>query len=263
VNKNGGVLLTTRFHAIVDGTNGDTFLQPVDAMLGHTHILARGQVVRASDTTPGAKGHDITLEITVDRGRIEDILNISANSEKPFMTGNLTLQNHFHLPPNPEGQQLSVWERLALDGEFHLSKARFNNEKMQGRIEQLSLRGQGKPDEVKSTDPTSVLSEMQGHFQLSEGFLHLPDLQYRVPGAELVAHGTYGLRDGSLAFAGDAKLNASLSEVVGGWKGFLLKPADRYLRKNGAGTDVPIHVSGTRKEPKFGVDFDRLGKNTQ
>jgi len=35
---------------------------------------------------------------------------------------------------------------------------------------------------------------------------------------------------------------------------------DHYLKKNGAGTDVPIHIQGTRKEPKFGVDFDRLGK---
>jgi len=48
---------------------------------------------------------------------------------------------------------------------------------------------------------------------------------------------------------------------VGGWKGLLLKPMDRYLKKNGAGTDVPIHIQGTRKEPKFGVDFNRLGKN--
>ena len=37
---------------------------------------------------------------------------------------------------------------------------------------------------------------------------------------------------------------------------------DKYLHKNGAGTDVPIHITGTRKEPKFGVDFGRLGKNT-
>jgi len=68
------------------------------------------------------------------------------------------------------------------------------------------------------------------------------------------------LKAGSLDFDGDAKLDASLSKIVGGWKGFLLKPADRLLSKNGAGTDVPVHVNGTRKDPKFGVDFDRLGR---
>jgi hypothetical protein len=259
VDKNAGVLLTTHFHAIVDGTNGDTYLQPVDGMLGHTHILARGQVVRASDMVAGAQGHDIHLQVTVDRGRIEDILDISANTEAPFMTGNLTLNTNFHLPPGKE----SIWDKLQLDGQFHLSQARFNNDKMQGRIEQLSLRGQGKPKEVKSTDPTDILSDMQGHFQLGGGNLQLPDLDYHVPGAEIVAHGTYGLKAGSLAFDGDAKLDAKISKIVGGWKGFLLKPADRYLSKNGAGTDVPIHVTGTRKEPKFGVDFDRLGKNAK
>jgi hypothetical protein len=256
VDKGSGVLLTTHFHAIVDGTNGDTYLQPVDAMLGHTHILAKGQVVRASDLVAGAQGHDITLQVNVDRGRIEDILNMSANSETPFMTGNLTLNTSFHLPPGKE----SVWDKLQLDGRFHLSESHFNSDKMQGRIEQLSLRGQGKPKEVKTTDPDSILSEVEGHFKLGGGNLQLPDLDYQVPGAEIVAHGTYGLKEGSLAFEGDARLDASISHVVGGWKGFLLKPADRYLRKNGAGTDVPIHVNGTRKEPRFGVDFDRLGK---
>jgi hypothetical protein len=124
----------------------------------------------------------------------------------------------------------------------------------------LSLRGQGKPKEVKTSDPNDTLSEMQGHFQLGGGTLQLPDLDYRVPGAEIVAHGSYGLKEGSLNFEGDAKLEASISEIVGGWKGLLLKPADRFLRKNGAGTDVPIRVSGTRSDPKFGVEFDRLGK---
>jgi len=256
VDSNSGVMLRTKFHAIVDGTNGDTYLQPVDAVLGHTHILARGQVVRASDLTPGAKGHDITLDVTIDHGRIEDVLNISANTDAPFLTGNLTLKTAFHLPPGKD----PVMEKLQLKGQFHLSEVRFSNSKIQGGIRQLSLRGQGKTEDLKTTDPETVLSEMQGHFELGDGNLQLPDMSYRVPGAEILTHGNYGMQAGTLAFVGDAKLDASLSQVVGGWKGFLLKPADHYLRKNGAGTDVPIHVDGTRKEPKFGVDFDRIGK---
>ena len=256
VHRGTGVLLTTHFKAVVDGTNGNTYLQPVDAMLGHTHIVARGQVVRADDVIPGAKGHDIVLDVTVDRGRIEDILQIAADAEKPFVVGKLTLKTKFHLPPGKE----SIWDKLLLDGQFHLSDARFSSEDMQGKITQLSMRGQGRAKDVKTTDPSSVMSEMQGHFKLGGGELQLPDLDYKVPGAEIVAHGKYALEGEVLDFVGDAKLEASLSQVVGGWKGFLLKPADKYLKKNGAGTDVPIHVQGTRKEPKFGVDFGRLGK---
>jgi len=263
VHKAGGVALSTHFHAIVDGTNGNTQLQPVDAMLGHTHFIARGQVLRAQDAPnaiAGQHGHDITLDVSMDRGRIDDILAIAADAERPFMSGNLTLHTTFHLPPNPLDRQLAVFERLQLDGEFHLSQARFNNATMQGKIEDLSMRGQGKPDEIKTTDPSTILSEVQGHFRLSAGSLQLPDLVYQVPGAKILAHGAYGLQGGTLSFEGDAKLDAEISDVVGGWKGILLKPMDHYLKKNGAGTDVPIHIQGTRQQPKFGVDFDRLGK---
>lgn len=260
VNNTKGVMLTTDYQATIDGTNGNTYLHPVDATLGHTHIIAKGQVVRASDLQLDAKGHDITLDVTIDHGRIEDILNISADpsgdSAQPFLTGNLALKTAFHLPPGPS----PVIEKLQLKGQFHLDQVQFSSDKMQGRIAQLSLRGQGKPDEVKNTDPDSIASEMQGNFQLGGGKLDLPDLSYRVPGAEIRAHGSYGMKEGALNFEGDARLDATVSQAVGGWKGFLLKPADRFLKKNGAGTDVPIRVNGTRKDPKFGVDFDRIGK---
>jgi len=74
--------------------------------------------------------------------------------------------------------------------------------------------------------------------------------------------GTYGVEDGALDFAGTAQLLATVSELVGGWKGLLLKPADRFFKKNGAGTEVPIRVSGTRQDPKFGVDLGRMKRTS-
>ena len=69
MSRGSGVPLTTRFHCIVDGTNGDTWLEPVDGMLGHTHILARGKVVLAEDANGKKHGHDIVLTVAIDRGR--------------------------------------------------------------------------------------------------------------------------------------------------------------------------------------------------
>jgi hypothetical protein len=86
----------------------------------------------------------------------------------------------------------------------------------------------------------------------------LPDLKYTVPGAEIDLNGTYGVNGGLLNFTGTAKTQAKVSEMVGGWKGALLKPADRFFEKDGAGTEVPIHVEGTREQPKFGVDLGRM-----
>lgn len=50
-------------------------------------------------------------------------------------------------------------------------------------------------------------------------------------------------------------MNATVSQMMTGWKSILLKPIDPFFRKNGAGTEVPIRVTGTESEPHFGLDF--------
>ena len=57
-------------------------------------------------------------------------------------------------------------------------------------------------------------------------------------------------------------MQATVSKMIGGWKGLLAKPIDRYFRKDGAGTEVPIHIAGTRESPQFGVDFGRMKKTS-
>ncbi len=250
--------LTTHFHARVDGTNGDTWLEPVDATLGHSHFTATGQIVRAmaeeADGAPHSIGHDIDLKVDVDKGRIEDFLRLASHSETMLMTGDVRAKTTLHIPPGPA----PVHERLKLDGWFSLDKALFTSEKMQRRIAELSLRGQGRPDDLKTADPASILSEMQGGFQMEGGVITLPALDFTVPGAKIELKGTYALEGSALAFDGSAKLEATLSKMVGGWKGLLLSPADRYFKKDGVGTEVPIHVGGTREAPKFEIEFEKI-----
>jgi hypothetical protein len=252
--------LNTRFHAKVDGTNGDTWLEPVDATLGRSHFTAQGQIVRVMAAEAGARahsgGHDIALTVNVDHAPIEDFLRLASPSGRtaPLLTGAVTMKAQLHIPPGAA----PVHERMRLNGQFMLSQARFTSPKIQDRIEELSLRGQGRPKDVKTTDAGSIDSTMQGDFQIASGTITLPDLIYSVPGAKIELKGTYGLEGGALNFTGTAKMEATVSQMVGGWAGALLKPADRFFRKNGAGTEVPIHIEGTREEPKFGIDFDRM-----
>jgi len=164
------------------------------------------------------------------------------------------VKTKLHIPPGP----VPVHERLRLDGWFALDKALFTSEKIQGRIVELSLRAQGRPGERKTADPASVVSHMEGSYRLGGGVITLPSLSYTVPGAAIQLSGTYGLEGGALNFAGAAKMEASVSKMVGGWKGLLLKPADRLMKKDGAGTEVPIQITGTREKPKFTIEFDRL-----
>jgi hypothetical protein len=271
--------LHTKFHAKVDGTDGDTWLDPVDATLGGSHFTARGQVVRlkngdalaqkpeataargdlpAEKDSPFHGGHDIDLVVNVDRGRIEDFLQLASHDGKTMLTGAVTVKTTLHISPGPE----QVVERLKLNGAFKLDDALFTSTKVQGDIRQLSLRGQGRPQDVKTTDAASIDSTMEGSFRMGSGVITLADLKYAVPGALIQMKGTYGVEGGALDFGGTARLQATVSEMVGGWKGLLLKPADRFFKKDGAGTEVPIRVAGTREDPKFGVDFGRMKRTS-
>lgn len=252
--------LHTKFHAIVDGTNGDTYLQPVDAQLLHSHILAVGDVVRAPQG-----GHNITLDVTVNPARIEDMLQLGVKTEPPIMNGALKLKTKFLLPPGKE----SVSQKLHLKGTFQISNATFSNDKVQAKVDELSLRSQAKAKEAKQIDeqnPDSIESQMQGTFELGGSKLSFSSLQYDVPGADIGLQGIYSLDGNQFDFHGTARLKAKVSQLMTGWKSLVLKPVDPFFSKNGAGTEVPIKITGTRSEPKFGLDFhhkDEQENNTQ
>ncbi|MGH9615590.1 MAG: hypothetical protein ACRD28_02530 [Acidobacteriaceae bacterium] len=250
------VHLTTEFHAIVNGTNGNTYLQPVKAHFLHTDITATGDVVR----DPKHSGHDIDLDVSVDKGRIEDLLLLGVKTDPPVMSGNVQLKTKFHLPPGKE----PVTRKLQLKGHFAIENVLFSNDKIQKKMDQLSLRSQGKPGEAKKMDDqkgvllpgqSDVHANMHGVFSLANGKLHLPQLVCNVPGAEIQLAGVYTLDGKQFDFTGHARMQASLSGIVGGWKGMLLKPFDRYFSKDGAGTEIPIKITGTKGDPHFGLNY--------
>jgi len=244
--------LNTHFHALVDGTNGDTWLQPVDATLGRSHFTTQGEVLRV----PGS-GHQITLSVNVDRGRIEDFLRLASHTGNAMLSGDVKATANVDLEPGAE----KVEERIRIKGQFTLDDAVFASANVQQKIGELSLRGQGKPEDLKSAAADEVRSSMQSDFTMATGVVSLPDLVYTVPGAEIDLAGTYAVVDSKLAFHGNAKLQATVSEIVGGWKGLLLKPADRLFKKDGAGTEVSIQVDGTREGPQFTVGAFGLKKS--
>jgi hypothetical protein len=253
---NHSVPLHTKFHAIVDGTNGDTHLDPVDAELLHSHIVARGDVI----AVPG-KGHNITLDVTVQPGHLEDILALASTAEPPVMSGNLVLHTRFNIPPGKE----SVTQKMRLKGNFDITNVHFTDPKVQDKIDQLSLRGQGEPDKAKQESAhainVNIASDMKGNFALGDRRITITGLHYNVPGAAIAMNGTYTLNSSQVDFHGTARLHAKLSQMVTGWKSLLLKPVDPFFRKNGAGTEVPIEITGTRNNLHFGLDFFRKDKD--
>ena len=242
---NQPVPLKTRFHAIVDGTNGDTFLEQVEARLMETVILAKGAVVRAEDV----KGRKTTLDVKIENGRIEDVLKLAVKSKTTPMTGRMRLDTSFLLPAGDR----DVIEKLQLDGTFRLDRARFTSVNVQKQINELSRRGRGDLD----NEPSSVVSNLSGRFALRNGTLRLSRLTFGVPGAVVQLAGTFDLQQEMLDFKGDVLLDASLAEMTTGFKSLVARMAQPLFRRKGGGSKLPIRVEGPLAKPKFGLDVKR------
>jgi hypothetical protein len=241
------VPLHTDFHAIVDGTSGDVYLQPVNARILTTWLVANGSAVRTEDP----RGHHVELDVAIEKGKIEDLLKLAIRTDPPIMTGIVRLKTKFELPPG----EPDVANRLKLAGNFQVSGAHFTNDKIQGRVDALSMRSQGKPKLAQDNVPDNAHSELQGTFQLSHGLISFSQLEFRVPGTRVDLTGTYSLDGNEFDFHGNARMDAKLSQMVTGWKSILLKPVDPFFSKNGAGTEIPVKITGTKSEPQFGIDF--------
>src|SRR6185437_6622888 len=97
---------------------------------------------------------------------------------------------------------------------------------------------------------------MQGKFVMGEGKLHFSNLLYTLPGGKVQLSGVYSLDGKEFDFTGTVQTEAKLSQMVATrWKSWLLKPVDPFFSKNGAGTEVPIKITGTKGAPKFGLNF--------
>jgi hypothetical protein len=100
-----------------------------------------------------------------------------------------------------------------------------------------------------------VLAQVSGTFHLNAGVLSFSKLQFTVPGTEVDMTGRYSLDGNEFDFHGKARLQAKLSHMTTGWKSILLKPVDPFFSKHGAGTELPVKITGTKSEPHFGLDF--------
>jgi hypothetical protein len=236
------VPLHTEFSATVNGTDGDTYLHPVRATLGQSLIVAEGSVVRV----PEKQGHIIKLNVSAPNARIQDILALAMNSDKPFMTGPATIKAKLLLPP---GKQ-KVLEKMILDGQVGVEDAQWGSPEIRDKLASLSRRAEGQPE---NEDAGSSVSDLHGDFHLAKAVALFRKLSFSVPGAQLNLQGSYDIGESKLDFNGHLRLQAKLSQTVTGKKSFFLKAVDPFFNKEGAGTVLPITITGTRQAPVLGV----------
>ena len=240
------VPLSTRFHAIVDGTNGNTWLRPVRGRLDRSSIHATGGIVEDE----GGDGRTIELDVVMNDARIEDVLRLAMKSATPFMTGGLKLKTSLVLPPGDR----DATEKLRLNGSFQLASAQFTKGNLQEKVNELSQKARGAGDTDEPSD--RVVSDFTGVFVMQNGVIQFSDLTFAVPGAKVDLAGNYTVRSEELDFRGTVRLEAKLSELTTGVKSFLLKLLDPLMRREDI-TVIPVTVKGTAEKPDFGLDIKR------
>jgi len=237
------VPLTTHFEAVIDGTNGNTVLKHIDATLGQSRLVVSGAVIGR----PGIDGRTITFDATIPNGRLDDVLRLAVKGKTPPLTGDIEVKTKILLTPGDR----DIIDKLQLDGTFRVMAARFTSLDIQSKLEDLSKRGRGKPEEEVGPSP---VSNMAGPFTLKNTVMTLPQLTFGVPGATIRLSGRYDLRQETLDFLGTVRLQATVSQTMTGMKRFLLKPIDPLFTRDGAGTVLPIRIGGTREDPAFKLD---------
>jgi hypothetical protein len=256
--------LKTKFEAVVDGTTGDTYLNDVKARLGDgiygssgaagSDMNAKGKIVNIK-----GKGHIIDIDVDVPNGRVQDFLELGVKTQPVLVTGAVSMKVGLHIPPG----KVSVSQKMELKGGFNMRRIHFTNDKVQDKVDMLSLRAQGDPKLAKP-GAEDVSSQIKGQFLMTGGKFRFDDLAYTLPGAKVDLDGVYSLDGNEFDFHGKVRTEAKLSQMVASrWKSWLLKPVDPFFKgKDGqGGAEIPVKITGTKSEPKFGLDLKQRGKS--
>jgi uncharacterized protein involved in outer membrane biogenesis len=237
--------LHTDYDATVDGTNGNVVLKNILAKLRNSTLHVKGEVV---DMEKQVKGKTIKLDAASNDARIEDLLWLAVKSDQPVMTGSASLKAQIEIAE----ADTDILQRLTIHGQFGVGDAEFTSQTVQGKIDTLSKKAQGKPN---ATDLGTAVSELKGKFDVDKGLITFSALSFSVEGASVQLAGTYQMTSGEMNFHGKLLMDAKLSQTTTGVKSFFLKAVDPFFKGKHGGTSLPIKITGTKDHPSFGLDL--------
>lgn len=250
VVKSGGHKfdLKTQFQAYVDATNGDTFLNRVEAKFGRTIVTVEGNI-----THPHGNGGRVTqLRLISREGRVEDLLRPFITASRSPMVGPVSLDAHARYESGDD----PFLDKLHMAGEFFISQGAFTHPDTQLDVDKLSAGAQGK----NKDNPEDVVSNLKGQTDMQHAVANFSDLDFRIPGAHAKLHGTYNLENYGVNLHGKMHVETQISKTSSGVKAFFLKMMDPVFKKKKKGEVVPVHILGTYEKPQFGLDITNNDK---
>ena len=235
------VHVTGDFRALVNGANGDVALEEVHASFGKTKVKSTGTV-----EGEGEKTGDLKLDGT--DGRIQDVLMLFIQAPVSPLTGNVAFNASAKVPATLHG----FVRKVIFTSDFTIDNGHLTSADVQHKMDNLSREAQG---EKQTDDPATAISNLVGHVELRDGVANFTDLKFRVPGALAHLHGTYDVTSEKIDMHGLLLMRADLPHATSGFKSFLLKPINVFLRKNHrGGARIPVTITGTYDKPIIKTD---------
>ena len=233
---------------MVNGENGDTFLQKVAATFWKTTVWSDGSVAGKV----GQPGKTASVELAAKDGRIQDILLLFGRSERAPMSGIVSFNARLSIPP----ARRPFLEKVELEGDFGIDAGSFAKSDTQQGVNSLS---EGSLYVTKSDLLETLVPYCQAGLESQEFCLWVvaaplteedathalkravPDLDRYVADhtIEIVAARDWYLHDGTF----------DLTRVISGWNEKLARASDRGY------TGVRVTGDTARLEKKDWKDF--------
>ena len=241
------VRVHSRYHAVVNGMNGDVALKRVEASFLQTVVTANGDIA----SKPGTKGKSTSLDLAVREGRIQDVLRLFVKEPQPPLSGPANIRAHVTLPPRIQ----PFLQQVRLTGDFDVASGRFSKPDTQVKVDQLSERASTEKKKDNAEPPT-VESSLSGHASVQNGEATLTNLTFTIPDARADMHGTYNLMDEKVDLHGTLKTDAEFTKVTGGGsKSIFLKPFDAIFKRHPRGAVIPVQLTGKYSDPHPGLEI--------
>jgi hypothetical protein len=194
--------LHASFQASLNASDGSAAIHRMSGTLRNSSFAANGLVRNIQDD--GLR--DIVLNLSVNDGRLEDVLSLAEKSQTSPISGALRVRAKLEIRP---GEQ-EILDRLRLDGDFAASNAQFPLLHLHDRQRRFS----------------NNLSKMRGHVRLNNGTAEFSSLVIDPQGSSARLNGSYELASERLDVHGH-----KLSQAARVPKAYFLKAADRHVRR--------------------------------
>ncbi len=251
--------LKSKFDFTLDTSTAGFQLKSIQAAFGNTVILAHGSLDSAQTSGPDQSGKTLQLTASVDRGNVEDLLDLFSSDPRPGMTGAIRLNAGVTLPPDGA----PFLRRLKIDGSFQIDHALFANPKTQRPLDYLSESSHDASRAQERRDPENIPATVRANVRDADGVARVQDVRYSMPGVNASLDGTFNLISKAIRFNGVLTTTGELPDATSPFKAVILSVARPFfgIHKKNKTTIAGFTITGTTGKPSLSLADSKMARN--